>query len=397
MEPDGSNMLRIAYKNGGRAFLADLLMTDSLTSNSSRFLIPKTTPRFIESSTDDSLWLPSIQFDRKTDSTETYYEPVAIILSKDGNQLKVSPINVQQKSYEDLVNEKPLVLQFYKMNEPFYIFLSSFTTRSLDQDEKKRKFYLLILANTNDPTIGQSARKDEAGIYELFSTLTKQAGIGFVPIAISGNAFNIGNANRAIDTIRPAPLDIVLFYYSGHGFRHSNDVSKYPRISFRTNHLSPRERNNLSVEDVYNRLLRKHAKVTIVISDCCNEKIGSSVPFGLEMLRPRATGTEGLKLNYDNFRKLFMPTQTTSIIIGSAAANQLAAGNPNLGGFFTNFFKAELIKSLYSNTGENTWLHISLTATENTRKQSLTALCSSTPNVNGRCIQRAEVRVLPPF
>lgn len=121
------------------------------------------------------------------------------------------------------------------------------------------------------------------------------------------------------------------------------------------------------------------------------------MPFGFDLLRPRATGTDGLKLNYDNFRKLFLPVQRTSIIIGSAAPEQLAVGNPNMGGFFTNFFKAELIKSLYSNTGESTWLRISLNATENTRKQSLTALCNSTPNINGRCVQRAEIKVLPPL
>jgi hypothetical protein len=235
------------------------------------------------------------------------------------------------------------------------------------------------------------------GIYETFAVLTKQAGIRFIPVVVSGDAFNIANTQRVIDTIKPAAPDIVFFYYTGHGFRYADDVSKYPRISFRTNNLQIRSQNNLAVEEVYKKLLAKRARVTIVISDCCNEKIDAAVPFGMDLLRPRATGTEGLKLNYDNFRKLFLPTQNTSIIIGSASANQLAAGNPNMGGFFTNFFKAELIKSLYSNTGESTWLRISLSATESTRKQSLTALCKTTPNVNGRCVQRAEVRVLPPL
>lgn len=397
MEADGSNTLRISYKKEGKDYLVEVQMMDSLASAATRFLIPKTTPRYIQSDVDDSLWLPFIQFETRTDSIGIYYEPVAVILTQIENQQPAILLTAKQKIYEELVKEKPLVLQFYKMNEPFYIFLSSFTTRNLNRDEQKRNFYLIIIANTNDPYIGKSSQKDLTGVYETFATLTKQAGIGFIPVIVSGDAFNIANTQRAIDTIKPSALDIVFFYYTGHGFRFANDVSKYPRISFRTNTMQVRADNNLAVEDVYKTLIAKRAKVTIVISDCCNEKLGASVPFGLDMLRPRATGTEGLKLNYDNFRKLFLPTQTTSIIIGSAAPNQLAVGNPNMGGFFTNFFKAELVKSLYSNTGESTWLRISLNATENTRKQSLTALCSTTPNVNGRCVQRAEVRVLPPL
>lgn len=397
MEADGNNTLRISYKKEGKDYLAEIQMTDSLASAATRFLIPKTTPRYIQSDVDDSLWLPFIQFENRTDSNGIYYEPAAIILTQKENRQPALLLTAKQKSYEELVKEKPSVLQFYKMNEPFYIFLSSFTTRNLNRDEQNRKFYLIIVANTNDPSIGKSSQKDLTGMYETFATLTKQAGIGFVPVIVSGDAFTIANTQRAIDTIKPSALDIVFFYYTGHGFRFANDVSKYPRISFRTNTMQVRADNNLAVEDVYKSLIAKRAKVTIVISDCCNEKLGASVPFGLDMLRPRATGTEGLKLNYDNFRKLFLPVQTTSIIIGSASPNQLAAGNPNMGGFFTNFFKAELVKSLYSNTGESTWLRISLNATENTRKQSLTALCSTTPNVNGRCVQRAEVRVLPPL
>lgn len=397
MEADGSNTLRIRYTKAGEEFLVELQMKDSTVSNTNRYLIPLTSPRFIQSSIDDSLWLPLIEFETRTDSAGLYYQPVAIFLTQKDNLQQTALITANQKTYEELVKEKPLVLQFYKMNEPFYIFLSSFTTRSLNRDEQKRKFYLIIIANTNDPSIGKSSQKDLTGIYETFATLTKQAGIAFVPIVISGDAFNIANTNQVIDTIKPSPLDILFFYYTGHGYRNENDVSKYPRISFRTERLQVRAINNLAVEDVYKRLLAKRARVTIVISDCCNEKLGASVPFGLDMLRPRSTGTEGLKLNYDNFRKLFLPAQTTSIVIGSASANQLAVGNPNMGGFFTNFFKAELIKSLYSNTGENSWLRISLNATENTRKQSLSALCTKTPNENGRCVQRAEIRVLPPL
>ncbi|HMO32673.1 MAG TPA: caspase family protein [Lacibacter sp.] len=397
LEPDGGASLRMAYTAEGKDVLAEVLLADSVTSGSSRFLVPQTSPRFIKGIPAVPPPLPCLQFEPRTDSTGLYYEPTAVYFVQNGNLLPATLVTAQQKTFEELVQEKARVLQFYPVNDPFYLLLSGFSTRSLNTDEVKRRFYLILIANTNDPLIGTSSQKDLQGMTETFTVLTRQAGITLVPVVVAGDAFNIGNTRKVIDTIRPGPADIVLFYYSGHGFRYSNDNSKYPRISFRTNNLQVRANNNLAVEDVYNRLLAKGARVTIVISDCCNEKLGASVPFGMDLLRPRSTGTEGMKLNFDQFRKLFIPPQPTSIIIGSAAANQLAVGNPHMGGFFTNFFRAELIKSLYGNTGENSWLRIALNATENTRKQSLTAPCPHTPNVQGRCLQRAEVKVLPPL
>lgn len=398
IEADGSSRLRIAYTAEGKIFLAEVMMADSLLSDTIRALVPTTSPRFIKGTSDDNLWLPVIQFESRTDSTGVYYEPAAVTLIQGKNEQQTTLLTAKQKTYEELVQEKPLVLQFYEPNERFYFFLSGFTTRNLNINEQKRKFYLIIIANTNDDSIGESAQKDLAGISEIFTTLTKQAGITLVRVIVSGTAFNIGNTRTVIDSIKPEKEDIIFFYYSGHGFREKDDRSNYPRISFRSrNNPLPPAVNNLSMEeDVYKKLLAKKARVTIVVSDCCNAEADASVPFGMDMLRPRATGTEGLKLNYDNFRKLFLPHQKTSILIGSASKKQLAAGNPKVGGFFTNFFKAELIKNLYSNTEEGSWMRISRNATENTQKQSLTAECSSTPNVRGRCIQRAELKVLPP-
>jgi hypothetical protein len=397
MEADGTNTVRIAYKTDSTTrFLAELLMKDTVLPDNNYYLIPIDKPRFIQSDVDDSLWLPTFLFKKKEDSLLVFYEPVAVTLSLSTNSpQKAKFIFYQQLSYEELIKNKPLVMEFFKLDDPFVSFLSQLNTRSLETNEKMRKFYLIIIANTNDASIGKSSQKDVAGITELFSALTKQTGITYVPVIVSGDAFNIGNTQKVLDTVKPSSNDILFFYYTGHGFRFEDDKSNYPRISFRANNLQIRPENNLSVESIYKQLLGKGAWVTIVISDCCNEKLKAPVPFGMNMLQPRATGPAGLKVNYDNFRKLFLPKQKSSIIIGSASPNQLAVGNPDLGGFFTNFFKRELMQSLYSNTGESSWWRISNNAADKTRKQSLTSECTRTPNERGRCTQRAEIKVVP--
>ena len=65
--------------------------------------------------------------------------------------------------------------------------------------------------------------------------------------------------------------DIVMFYYSGHGFRYPNDASDYPRMWLKTGSDENVETNNLRIEeDVYDHIIKMGAGVNIVLSDCCN-------------------------------------------------------------------------------------------------------------------------------
>lgn len=396
---------RIRYSNPitNEAKLVELKFTDSAFTDPStsdtvlkRYLFPKGGPKFLNGNQDSLFLIPRIVFVKKTDSLGSYYEPQTIEFKNSNQQWQAAVVTTnEQKTFEELVKNKEFVKKFYNDGEPFYDYLGALNKRGLDGNDLNTTFYLIAIAGTNDPTVGPLAKKDLAKMTDLFTNLTQQLKINFVPIIISGESFSKVNVDRAIDSLKPKTIDIVFFYFSGHGFRYNGDISKYPRMSFRVSKLQLRSEINLGVEDVYKRLLAKKAKVTIVIGDCCNESLGASSPFGLDILRPRNPGTAGLKLNIDNCKKLFFPKQPLSIVIGSASANQLAVGNPELGSFFTNYFQAELINVLYNNTGKPSWWNIIKVADDRTNYQSKSALCTRTPNEDGRCIQKAERKVIP--
>jgi Caspase domain len=398
MQADGSTTARIRFikPSTGETCLTEQSFKDSVL-NGNRMLVANGKAQLLAGNDDSAFMAPQIYFEQRTDSLGAYYTPSAIdFINADGQLVKTELTVLQEKTYKQLGQDLTLVRSFYSERDAFYLYLIKLGTRGLNTAELNTNFYFIALVNTLDSSIGISAQKDLTRMTETFATLTKQVGIRFVPIIIAGVDFNIANAQRVIDTVKPkAGTDIVFFYYSGHGFRYSDDVSKFPRISFRTTRLQLRAVNNLGVEEVYNKLLAKKARVTIVISDCCNENIGASVPVGMDLLRPRSSGTEGLKVNFDNFKKLFLPPQPLSIIVGSAEKNQLAVGNPSMGGYFTNYFQAQLQNSLYTNTGESSWLRLLIKAKESTTQKALSALCKGT--ANGRCTQRAELRVLPPL
>jgi hypothetical protein len=131
----------------------------------------------------------------------------------------------------------------------------------------------------------------------------------------------------------------------------------------------------------------------MVLTDCCNQDIGANSPIGRDVLKTRGGGYNATaqSLNMDNCNALFFSKQPVSIIASSAQINQLATGNPALGGFFTYYFKGLLEKSLYSYDKSNSWFRILLDTKEKARWQALSALCGA-----GRCVQLAELKVNPP-
>ncbi len=358
-----------------------------------RYLIAAGNPEYLLGTDDTSFISPKIIFQKQAVGQDTLFVPVSVAYKVAGDKWTVaSMVANQQKSYAELLKQKEFVTHFFNEKEAFYQDLFTLDTRALSKVERSAKLYLIVVANTNDPEIGISSQKDVDKITATFTILKDQLGITLIAQTLQGNKFNKTLVEAAINTLKPAPIDMVVFYYSGHGFRYSDETGEYPRISLRTSGAQDLDKNNLSIEDIYNRIVKKGARVTIVLSDCCNDDIGAPVPVGKEPLRTRGTATAGLKLNFGHCKALFFPEHPISVLSTAAQVNQLSAGNPALGGFFTNFFQAQLVNSLYGSEGETTWLRILLKAKESTRKQALTAACG-----NGRCVQTAAISVTPPL
>lgn len=392
MQADGITTARIRFTkpSTGEASLVEQSFKDSLIDGK-YLLIPNRKANLLGGKDDSAYQSMQIYLEQRTDSLGAYYAPSAInFISADNKPIKAELTVLQEKTYKELGLDKAWVRTFYSENDPFYVNLTRLGTRGgLNAVDLRTTFYFIAIGNTLDTSIGKSVQLDLSRMQGTFSKLTKQLGMRFIPIIVSGVDFNLANTKRVIDSINPkAGLDIIFFYYSGHGFRFKDDLSNYPRISFHTSRLQLNTINNLRIEEVYNTLLAKKARVTIVISDCCNENLGATVPVGIDLLRPRSSGTDGLKINVENFKKLFLPAQRTSILVGAAEKNQLAVCTPSMGGYFTNYFEAQLNKSLYSNNGASSWLPIILNARESTRQKAFEA-----PK---KYIQRAEYRVLPP-
>jgi len=331
-------------------------------------------------------------FKKQTDGKEDFYVPDAILYKNASGSWQKSEMLVNlQVSDTELKEQAEFLNRFYKKTEEFYKYIVERPPYFRSPVKRREKLYLIAVANTLDVKIGITAKADIANVVNTFTQMAQDLNMDILVQKIMDNAFGKQSVELALAKLRPSPVDIVVFYFSGHGFRYSEDQSSYPRISLRIGTAPDLAKNNLSLESVYKTLLQKKAKVTLVLSDCCNDDIGSLVPSGSGRIVVKAP--IGLKpaLNMSVCTQLFFPAKPTSIIIGSAEKNQLAAGNPVLGGYFTNVFTAELRKALYSVAASDSWRRVLASTKKQASWESLRAECA--PQV--RCVQSAKIEVIP--
>ncbi len=142
----------------------------------------------------------------------------------------------------------------------------------------RTKLILLIAANTIDVTIGNGCKEDMVGVRELLAKLSQEMDFNFIELIVQGEDYGKENILGAIDLLTPGTNDIVVFYYSGHGFSYEKDAAKkYPQIDLRSHPASDKidvvNAHTENLADVFELIKRKGARLNIVIGDCCNSYI----------------------------------------------------------------------------------------------------------------------------
>lgn len=77
--------------------------------------------------------------------------------------------------------------------------------------------------------------------------------------------------DKAVSSVRPGPNDIVVFYYSGHGFNEVDEGYQFPYLDLRDKGFQHYGGPfTLNIESIYQKLKAKGGRLNLVLSDCCN-------------------------------------------------------------------------------------------------------------------------------
>jgi len=347
---DGTALARVRYENpvNKEDVLIEMDMEEKYVfdrsglQDTTRLLYKSTAQRII--SDDKVVFDKDLVFLFKNDPNTGFIEPAGVIAHY-SDIVEMSPSTSFSSELKEKANlNEAFISKFFEPDEDFYANFFRSGTKDLTPEEKGFKMYLLVVANVRDPDIGKSCEKDMGRMVESFNGIGSKLGLAkenIIVRTISGDEYTKKNIDAAINAIKPVKnKDIVIFYYTGHGFRKAaNKKSQFPFIDLRSKNDSNYNTQSLNMEDIFNRIKAKGARFNLVLGDCCNTYVGAYNATGTKIGKGKGSG---FLLSQDNCKSLFMDKMPISILACAADSNQRATGSNDFGGFFSYFLKTSL-------------------------------------------------------
>lgn len=286
--------------------------------------------------------VPGVEFWFKIDSATKMAELASVRLAETGTGTTTGKLNSARLLGSESL-DKGLLLQFFREGDAFFSNLFNPSVRALTALEKNTRIHLLIVANTNDASIGIPCNNSMLLMEETFTNLAGYLGLKIAVTKIFGNTYNKANVQKQLSQLKPGFNDVLIFYYVGHGFRKAKDNRSFPFLDLRANPKEDFMQESLNLEDIYTQIKLKNARLNIVMGDCCNADPYATNPMAAADPRPRASN---LDFNLEKCRQLFLNTRRMSLLMTAAEKGQLASCNAELGAFFSFYFKSTMENAL---------------------------------------------------
>lgn len=170
--------------------------------------------------------------------------------------------------------------------------------------------YAIIVGDTKDPSIGISAGKDLTNIQKELKYISKYTKLNLNTVVLKGQFVTLQNLIVQLDTLNPGPQDVVILYFSQHGFRTPSKVNQWPNLSFGPS-------DNAGDFFLFHEMARnKKPRLLISIADTCNNVIPDEYapPTLLSKQSPSTADSNKIKKNYS---ELFLKAKGAIIISGA--------------------------------------------------------------------------------
>ncbi len=212
------------------------------------------------------------------------YNPNIIVLSKKAGEQYYQPEYVYSPtSTTQQENGKISSFQIMEKKKITDKYLLDFSwewpkENKTENDLSSATLHLLLVTNSNDGTLGTGFLANHRKLKSLFKDVASTCNMRFNFKEVIGDDFSKTTVENTVGNVETGSNDMIVFYYSGHGFRFADQTSVWPRIDLRdgiSQNISLANSMNLDF-DVYQPLAKKGARLTIVIGECCNTSAGGT-------------------------------------------------------------------------------------------------------------------------
>lgn len=395
---DGSGFLRVRYKDPqfgeemllGYALDEEYIQMKNGNTDTTQLYIKAINPEIFVGNVQATKATPVFLFSLNKNTGEL--EPKGILKSQEGGEKVLdAEANFKSNFVQATDMNEELFLNYFQEGDEFLKNFFSSNTKDITPAEKTMTLYMLVVANTLEKKIGQSCAMDTAKIIQLFRRIALYIGCDIKVTTVAGKNYSKKSLLDALAKLKPVPdRDMVVFYYSGHGYRKPEDDERFPYLDLRSNDKQDYLKETMNMAKIDSIIKSKKARVNIVLSDCCNSFVGESNAVGIAPLKKKSNP---LVLNMNNVRTLFLNGKV-SILATAADRAQKATSNNQFGGFFTNFFKMALEQNCSQSQPALTWFKVLDEAKAKTSYQAQHTYCDTPKIVSNICNQSPSYRVV---
>lgn len=241
-------------------------------------------------------------------------------------------------------------------------------------------FHLVIAANTDIGDIGTSCEVDKRNLVNEFEGLCEVMNIKLKKYIVDGKNFTKSYLTSTVNSVKPGSNDVVMFVYTGHGFRWSDQTDRFPQLDMRYNpYTSITSETSINLQEIYDMITDKGARLNIVMGDCCNSDVGVNQRTNNTFMASR----NDANFNRKNLTKLFFESKG-NILATAASPGQVSWSNAVNGGFFlSSFFQAFREEIGYMDTDPQ-WDDMIANTIKYAAYKSSKAACSNCTEQNGQ-------------
>lgn len=195
--------------------------------------------------------------------------------------------------------------------------------------------HALLVADTRDPLLHRACARDVEAMHRQAGQVATALGYRLAEQRLVDGNFSRKNLDAALRSLAPGPDDVLLFYYSGHGYNLRDRADRFPILLLEKKPSNAAKNPGLGA--IHKLLKAKKARLCVTLGDCCNNLV--TLTRGMVRKKPTPPGlTDSLNAAY---RRLFLKTRG-DVLIASSAPPQQACAHPDSGSFYTRAFDEAL-------------------------------------------------------
>lgn len=209
------------------------------------------------------------------------------------------------------------------------------TMALLPQPAEAASIHAILVGDVHDPNIGPGDRLDLNLMKGILNDIARNTGMP-LKMKVIDDRIERSTVMSAVRNLNPGNDDMVLFYYTGHGYRMRSMNTKWPAMA-----LNGPDNQTAGLDQywVYNMLKQKNPRLLMVMTDACNNYVQEGAID--TTLSVRAT-----QERRESYNKLFRQYR------GAIIASSSIPGQYSFSGSTGSQFTVAFLRNLRSALGE---------------------------------------------